>query len=163
LAARLARGIYAKPGTYPAIVRFANADPNVNSDFKADVRSLSFSVELAPGGAATSGANIARQDYSMQNATTLNDAHAFLALMTVLTASSPAKGLWSLPWRGKVVFARTMVLAQLQAHQPVKPYQQLRYWSTVPLRHGPVDVVKYSTTPSKENPASLFSAFAIRT
>jgi hypothetical protein len=44
LAARLARGIYARPGTYPAIVRFANADPNVNSDFKADVRALSFSV-----------------------------------------------------------------------------------------------------------------------
>jgi hypothetical protein len=46
-----------------------------------------------------------------------------------------------------------MVLAQLQAHQPVKPYQQLRYWSTVPFRHGQVDVVKYSAAPSKENPA----------
>jgi len=127
----------------------------VNSDFKADVRSLSFSVEIAPGGAATSGANIARQDYSMQNATTLpiNDAHAFLALMTVLTASNPAKGVWSLPWRHKLGFARTMVLAQLQAHQPVKPYQQLRYWSTVPFRHGPVDVVKYSATPSTGNPS----------
>jgi hypothetical protein len=46
LAERLARGIFAKPGVYPAIVRFANADPNINSDFKADVRSLSFSVDL---------------------------------------------------------------------------------------------------------------------
>jgi catalase len=42
LAARLAKGIFAKPGIYPAIVRFANADPKVNSDFKADVRALSF-------------------------------------------------------------------------------------------------------------------------
>jgi catalase len=42
LAARLAKGIFAKPGVYPAVVRFANADPNVNSDFKPDVRSLSF-------------------------------------------------------------------------------------------------------------------------
>src|SRR6202035_1289682 len=41
-AARLARGIFAKPGVYPAIVRFANSDSNINSDFKADVRSLSF-------------------------------------------------------------------------------------------------------------------------
>jgi hypothetical protein len=126
LAARLAKGIYAKPGVYPAIVRFANADPNVNSDFKADVRSLSFSVEIAPNGAASSNAKISRQDYSMQNATTLpiNDAHAFLTVMKVLTASSPAKGAWSLPWRDKVGFARTIVLAQLQAHQPVKSYQQ---------------------------------------
>src|SRR5271154_5604298 len=30
LAARLARGIFAKPGVYPAVVRFANADPNIN-------------------------------------------------------------------------------------------------------------------------------------
>src|SRR5712664_2885225 len=47
LAARLAKGIFAKPGVYPAVVRFANADSNINSDFKQDVRSLSFSVVLA--------------------------------------------------------------------------------------------------------------------
>jgi catalase len=40
-AARLAKGIYAKPAVYPAIVRFANSDPQVNSDFKRDVRSSS--------------------------------------------------------------------------------------------------------------------------
>src|SRR5690349_14713467 len=32
LAARLAKGMFAKPGVYRAIVRFANADPNINSD-----------------------------------------------------------------------------------------------------------------------------------
>jgi hypothetical protein len=152
LAARLAWGVCAKPGIYPAIVRFANADPNVNSDFKADVRSLSFSVELPSSVATTS---VTRQDYSMQNATTLplNDAHAFLATMKVLTASSPAKGLRSLPWRDKLIVARTIMLAQLQSRQPVKPYQQLRYWSTVPFRHGPTDVVKYSATPAANNSA----------
>jgi catalase len=46
LAMRLAKGIFARPGIYPAIVRFANADANINSDFKPDVRSLSFSVDL---------------------------------------------------------------------------------------------------------------------
>ena len=46
LAARLAKGIFAKPGVYPATVRFANSDSKINSDFKADVRSLSFSVDL---------------------------------------------------------------------------------------------------------------------
>ena len=52
LAARLAKGIFAKPGIYPAIVRFGNADPSKNSDFKPDVRSLSFSVDLTRDGAA---------------------------------------------------------------------------------------------------------------
>src|SRR5260370_27797390 len=50
LAARLAKGIFAKPGVYPAVVRFANADSNINSDFKPDVRSLSFSVDLTRDG-----------------------------------------------------------------------------------------------------------------
>jgi len=150
LAARLAKGIYAKPAVYPAILRFANSDPHVNSDFKGDVRALSFSVALAPDGASP-----ARQDYSMQSATTLplNDAAAFLAVMKVLTGSSPARGLWSLSFRDKLRFVRSMLLVQSQLRQPIRPYQQLRYWSDVPFRHGPTDVVKYCATPRASNPA----------
>jgi hypothetical protein len=149
LAARLAKGMFAKPGTYPAIVRFANADPSKNSDFKADVRSLSFSVDLTREG------NAGRQDFSLQNTTTLpiNDSTAFLATIKVLTASNPAAGLWSLSFKDKLRVLRTLTLAQLQMHQTIKPYQQLRYGSNVPFRHGPVDVVKYSATPS-HNPAA---------
>jgi len=155
LAERLARGIFATPGIYPATVRFANSDPQVNSDFKADVRSLSFFVDLTRDGTAAPAAGVERQDFSLQNAATLpiNDARAFLATMKLLTASSPAKGLWSLSFRDKLRVLRTLVLAQLQARQPLKPYQQLRYWSTVPFRHGPVDVVKQSATPSPDNPS----------
>jgi catalase len=145
LTARLARGIFAKPGVYPATVRFANSDSRVNSDMKPDVRSLSFSVNLPSGG---------RQDFSMQNATTLpiNDARAFLATMVLLTAQKPAAALWSLPFDDKLRVIRTLALAGLQTHQKIKPYQQLRYWSTVPFRHGPTEVVKHSATPSRDNP-----------
>jgi hypothetical protein len=152
-AARLAKGIFAKPGLYPAVVRFANADPNINSDFKPDVRSLSFSVDLTQDGVAGEGSS--RQDFSMQNATTLpiNDSPAFLATMRLLTASNHAAGLWSLPFKDKLRVLRTLTLAELQARQTIKPYQQLRYWSTVPFRHGPSDVVKFSAVPSPDNPA----------
>jgi hypothetical protein len=156
LGARLAKGIFATPGVYPAIVRFANADPNKNSDFKADVRSLSFSVDLTRDGATFPNKDVGRQDFSLQNASTLpiNDSPAFLATMKLLTASNPAAGLWSLPFKDKLRVLRTLVLAQLQARQTIKPYQQLRYWSTVPFRHGPIDVVKHSATPSPDNPAA---------
>src|SRR5277367_5736087 len=89
LATRLAKGIFAKPGVYPAIVRFGNSDSKVNSDFKADVRSLSFSVDLTRDGTVGTDANVTRQDFSLQNTTTLpiNDAPAFLAIMKLLTAS----------------------------------------------------------------------------
>jgi hypothetical protein len=154
LAARLARGIFARPGIYPAVVRFANADSNVNSDFKPDVRSLSFSVDLTQEGIASIGGS-SRQDFSMQNATTLpiNDSPAFLATIKVLTASNPAAGLWSLPFKDKLKVVRTLALAELQSRQKIRPYQQLRYWSTVPFRHGPGDVVKFSAIPSPDNAA----------
>ena len=156
LAARLMKGLFAKPGVYSAIVRFANADPSKNSDFKADVRSLSFSVDLTRDGTPVPEMKIGRQDFSLQNAPTLpiNDSPAFLATMKLLTASNPAAALWSLSFRDKLRVLRTLVLAQLQSRQAVKPYQHLRYWSTVPFRHGPVDVVKHSATPSPDNPAA---------
>jgi hypothetical protein len=155
LADRLAQGMFAMPGVYPAIVRFANSDPNTNSDFKADVRALSFSVDLTRNGTAIPPVKADRQDFSLQNATTLpiNDAPAFLATMKVLTATNPAAGLWSLSFKDKLRVVRTLTLAQLQSHQTVKPYQQLRYWSTVPFRHGPIDIVKQCVTPSRDNPA----------
>jgi hypothetical protein len=155
LATRLAKGIFAKPGAYPAVVRFANADASLNSDFKPDVRSLSISVDLAREYVAVPGAKPSRQDFSMQNATTLpiNDSPAFLATIGLLTASNPILSLWSLPFRDKLRVIRTLALAEMQARQAIKPYQQLRYWSTVPFRHGPIDVVKFSAAPSPDNPA----------
>src|SRR5271165_1917652 len=155
LATRLARGIFATPGLYPAIVRFGNADPKANSDFKPDVRSLSFSVDLTRDGTAVPGANVDRQDFSLQNATTLpiNDSPAFLAIMKLLTASNPLAGLLTLPFRDKLRVLRAVALVQLQARQKIKPYQQLRYWSNVPFRHGSMDVVKQSATPLPDNPA----------
>jgi hypothetical protein len=151
LAARLAKGIFAKPGTYPATLRFANSDPHVKSDFKPDVRSLSFSVDLTTGGPATT----TRQDFTLQNAPTLplNDARAFLATMQVLAAPSPAKALWSLSFRDQMRVLRTLLLAQLQAHKSVEPYQTLRYWSTVPFRHGTTEIVKQTALPAPENPS----------
>src|SRR5712671_4016675 len=149
LGARLAKGIFARPGVYPTIVRFANADSKVNRDFKPDVRSLSFSVDLTRGGSTVRVGNGGRQDFSLQNARALpiNDAPAFVATMKLLTASNPAAGLWSLSFKDKLRVLRTLALVQRQAHQPVKPYQHLRYWSNVPFRHGPIDVVKQSATP----------------
>ena len=157
LAARLAKGIFARPGSYPATIRFANSDPNVNSDFKADVRSLSIAVDLTRDGTLPPAGGAARQDFSLQNATTLplNDARAFVATMKVLTAAKPLNGLWSLPLQDKLRVVRTLALARSQAGQAIKPYQQLRYWSTVPFRHGAAEVVKQSATPSPGNPALI--------
>jgi hypothetical protein len=126
----------------------------MNSDSKADVRSLSFYIELTPD-----DSNSARQDYSLQSATTLpmNDAAAFLAVIKVLTASSPASGVWSLSFRDKLRFVRSLLLIWSQLRQPIRPYQQLRFWSDVPFRRAPTDVVKYCVTPSPHNSRTRFA------
>jgi hypothetical protein len=153
LAARLAQGIFAKPGVYPAVVRWGNADSKKNSDFKPDVRSMSFSVDLTQDGTLVSGANGGRQDFSLQNAPPLpiNDSPAFAAVMKVLAASNPLSGLTSLPFKDKLRVIRILTMAKLQSSQKIRPYQQLRYWSNVPFRHGPSDVVQYSAIPASGN------------
>jgi hypothetical protein len=82
----LRRGSSRSPGVYPATVRFGNADSKKNSDFKADVRSLSFSVDLTQEGTVVPDAGYGRQDFSMQNTTTLpiNDSPPFLAIIKLL-------------------------------------------------------------------------------
>jgi hypothetical protein len=151
LAARLAKGMFATPGVYPAVVRFGNADSKKSSDFKGDIRSLAFSVDLTRGGTAVSEAG--RQDFSMQNATTLpiNDSPAMNASLKLLATSNPAACLWSLPFKDKLRVLRTVILTEFQTQQPVKPYQQMRYWSNVPFRHGAAEVAKYSAIPSPDN------------
>ena len=151
LADRLATGIYARPATYPAAVRFANGESHIYPDSARDVRALSFSVDLTSGGASPAAA--ARQDYTMNNATVfpLNDAHEFAVATRIAMASSAGRGIWSLSLQDKFGFLRTATLARLQQQPGRRPYQQMRYWSTVPYRHGPTDVIKYSAIPCSGN------------
>ena len=151
LAARLAQGVYATPGVHQAMVRFANADSNINPDSKRDVRALSFSIDL-PADASTAAAR--RQDFSTNDRPTfpINDAHAFATLVRVVAAPSAAQGVRALPFRDKLSFARTAILGQGQELQSELPYQTRRYWSTVPFTHGASDVIKYSLTPCVTNP-----------
>src|SRR4029453_6653079 len=74
VAQRLAQGIFAVPGKYPATVSFANADGGHRPDRWPDVRAMSFAIALAPG--VIPGTT--RLDYSMNSSTTfpINDAHA---------------------------------------------------------------------------------------
>jgi len=144
LAPRLAHGIYAKPGIYPATVRFANAASTILSDRNPDLRAMSFSVELPPELAA----NSPYQDFSLQSNPTfpINDAHTFAVLMKVLSAGTGAdklKAIWSLSLMDFFRFAKAAVIGAMQTHGKTRAYQQMRYWSTVPFRNGPFEAVKY--------------------
>jgi hypothetical protein len=151
---QLAQGIFAKPGVYPATVRFANAASTIYADRKPDLRAMSFSVELP----TEVGGNATFQDYSLQSNPTfpINDAHTFAILMKVLSAGSgmnKLKAIWSLSLLDFLRFAKAAAIGALQLHGKIRAYQLVRYWSTVPFRNGPLEAVKFSATPSDSNPA----------
>lgn len=158
LAARLAKGIFAQPGKYPAVVRFANAVSAPAPDTNPDVRAMSFSIRI-PDGLLAPG--MARLDYSLNSATTfpMNDAHSFAVFIGVLSANGMwgiAKALWALPLKDLYAFFKVAFLGVLQQRQtPKLAYQQLRYWSTTPYLHGSSDAVKYSATPAPTNPSQF--------
>ena len=149
LAERLAKGILAVPGIYAATVRFANADGGHRPDRARDVRALSFAIDVPPGVMP----GVSRLDFSMNTGTTfpINDAHAFAISVRVLSASgirAKLKALRSLTWRELGAFLRVIYLgAKQQRGTPRRPFQQLRYWSTVPFLHGDREAVKYLRHP----------------
>jgi hypothetical protein len=157
LAGRLAQGVFAKPGAYPAVIRFANADSHVYPDRKKDVRACSFSIDVPPG---IVGPYVGRLDFSMNNAPTfpINDVHAFAVTTTIVAAPSPWKGLRALTLRDKLGFLRTAALGALQDRPGTAAFQLMSYWSTVPFHHGPADVVKYAAVPCPGNYAEPIGA-----
>lgn len=162
LAARLAQGIYAHPGVYPATVRFANARSLLARDGKKDVRALSFAVQFPAGVLGVGGSRI---DYSMNNGPTfpINDAHDFAVLMSVVSAPGVVgklRALFRLSFADVRGLLRTAMQGRRAERNPVRPYQQMRYWSTVPFAHGGDDAVKYSALPAADNPALALSGGA---
>jgi len=157
LAARLAQGPYAKPGTYAATVRFANAASQLNPDGDKDVRAMSFTTTIPAG---VIGADAMRHDYSLNNATVfpLNDARAFASFMKFSVAQARSKAgalraFWMMTFRDTIAFLRTARLGKSQQRRPLTSYQQDRYWSNVPFRHGANEAIKYSLIPSPGNPS----------
>jgi mono/diheme cytochrome c family protein len=158
LAARLGRGLYARPGVYNASVRFANAASTLQPDRERDVRAMSFAVDVPAG---VLGPAATRVDYSMNNAPTfpIDNPHAFAVFMRFASANGK---------RGLIEAARSTSLADLarlvatsirgesQERKPGLAFQQMRYWSNVPFSHGPDDAVKYSAIPHPDNPAQPF-------
>ena len=159
---RLARGIFAKPGVYGAVVRFANGASSVFADSKRDVRALSFAVDVPAGVLA---ATPTRQDFSMNNAPTfpINDAHAFATVLKIRAAANATeklKAFLGLSFKDMYGLAKTYKRGIQQQRCPVQPYQQTRYWSTVPFFHGPGDAVKYSAIPRPRNAARAIGSGA---
>jgi hypothetical protein len=135
LGARLAKGLYATPASYPATVRFANSDPSVNTDWEPDVRGLSFAVELASSGMAGAGDHVGRQDTPAKPPRPASTTSTRLPCWP----GSPRPTRPS-AWRSRFAdqsVSRTRNCASCGSSASPSGRQQLRLLSNVPFRHGP--------------------------
>ena len=139
----LKQGIFARPGSYPALLRFANASES--DDSKKDIRGLSIRVSKVPGAVLWGEPGL--QDFILNSYPALFVAtpEEFLAFIRARQEDKKPrfflnpfdhhlKSLW-------IVFkARKKTLSPLD----------IRYWSTVPFGLGDKQVVKYALTPCSD-------------
>lgn len=167
IAARLRQGAFSQAGTYPAQVRFANADGKIQADQAPDVRAASFSVQMPIALAGPQG----HLDFAMNDSSTfpINDAVVFANLMTIVKYG-PAQGFYEItktglkegnplaPFRALAAASEAKKLGELQKKPLRESYQRLRYWSTVPFALGDQEAVKYSLKPCANNSAQALTA-----
>lgn len=147
LEGRRAHGMFAEPGEYEAILRFANA--TVRDDREKDLRGLSIRLSGVNGAIGVDG-TAGRQDFLLNShpalfAGTPEDFHAFVAAVAndrlwwyfVNPLDPHLRSLW-IAWR-----ARSQPASLLS----------IPYWSTTPYRYGEGDTsaVKYSVRPCEAN------------
>jgi hypothetical protein len=127
LAAPLRVGLFATPGTYKAVIRFANATSLTDRD--RDTRGMAIGVFDAAADNLTPGQT--RQDFVLNS-------------HPVMPASGPKEFL-------ELLRAR-IVLASRQHHTS---HLDIHYWSTTPYSFGTGRAVKYMARPALERVSRL--------
>ncbi|RTR00462.1 hypothetical protein [Halomonas nitroreducens] len=138
---QLARGLFARPGEYPATLRFANATRQ--DDREPDLRGLSIRVEDVPGASGVDGTP-GRQDFLLNShpvlfAGTPEDFHAFVEAVT-------GERMW---WYF-LTHPRSLWIAWRARGQP-NSLLNMTFWSTTPYRYGKGEAVKYAVRPCDDD------------
>jgi hypothetical protein len=155
--ARLRRGLFRAPASYPARARFANGVSEPRDDRLPDERALSFSVDLGDG---------RRQDFSMNSASIFPipslSAFNFVFTLSLLKgrregkASDAAKAYLNSRLRAALrpgtlaripEAVRTIRSALRVTRRPVASFRRTYYWSGTAFSHGEADAVKYLMAP----------------
>ena len=132
-------GLFAKPGTYPARVRFANATST--SDRERDIRGMSVKVLNVPGENLTPG--VSAQDFVFNSHPVMMaaDAKSFLELLRANEAGGLRRILYFLSHPKAAAIARA-------AQQRPSCHLDIAYWSATPYLFGEGRAIKYRMSPA---------------
>ncbi|MBX9767504.1 MAG: hypothetical protein K2X47_09560, partial [Bdellovibrionales bacterium] len=159
LSEKLAKGVFAYPGTYRAEMRFANAKGNVNNDTLGDVRGLSFSIDFGKD-IAQDYAGDGRLDFMMNTSPmfAVNNIEEFLDLMKASRLQKgelgrSKLGLSNLGIKNLSAVKKAVALLKEYERADTLSYANEQYWANLPYTHGVSSdpnqqlVVKYKATP----------------
>lgn len=139
LAPELQAGLFAKPATYDAWIRFANASSDTDRD--ADVRGMSIKVLNVPGKNLTTGAT--SQDFILNSypVMVVPNTAEFLNLLRAMDAGG-------LEMAGYFLRHPQAAVIGAQARQHPSCHLDIPYWSTTPYLLGAGRAVKYIVRPT---------------
>ncbi|MEW8423360.1 MAG: catalase family protein [Candidatus Thiodiazotropha sp.] len=139
----LQQGLFARPGSYPARLRFANATEM--DDSEKDIRGLSIRVSGIDGGALWGEGG--RQDFVLNSYPALFVATPEEFLKFIRARQEDRKLRFFLnPFDPHLKSLWILFKARKRHLSPL----DIRYWSTVPFSLGSDQAVKYSVTPCSD-------------
>jgi hypothetical protein len=153
LAPELQVGLFAKPATYAAWIRFANASSDTDRD--ADVRGMSIKVLDVPGKNLTAGAT--SQDFILNShpVMVVPNTAEFLKLLRAMDAGG-------LEMAGYFLGHPQAAVIGAQARQHPSSHLDIPYWSTTPYLLGAGRAVKYIVRPTSATRSQLPSPLTDR-
>jgi hypothetical protein len=139
-------GLFAKPATYPARIRFANATSA--SDTDRDVRGMSIKVSGVPGGNLTPG--VSDHDFVLNSYPVMmvGGTKDFLGLLRAFEAGGARTAFFFLSRPRAAAVA-------LASRQHATSHLEIPYWSTTPYLFGPGRAVKYIARPASTKTTPL--------
>jgi hypothetical protein len=142
-------GVFSRPATHKAWIRFSNQDGTVGADMNRDIRGMAIKLLDVPGPRLLEGAEAKTHDFVLisTNAFVTRDVAEFDSLIRALTSGLAAKILFFLfHWRVGWNLYRSM----LRFANPL----QVRYFSATPYLLA-TRAVKYSAKPIVESMDSI--------
>ena len=146
-------GLFARPRTYQATIRFANAASA--SDRERDIRGMS--IRVLDVGPANLIPGASMQDFILNShpVMMIPDTRSFLELLQANEAGGLRRGLYFL------THPKALRIAGAARTHPTC-HLDLSYWSTTPFLFGPGRAVKYIVSPVSERRSPMPPALTVK-
>lgn len=144
LPAKLAQGLFAKPGSYDAVIRFSNGSGQSQDDHNADARGMAIKIMGVPGSKILDDEiNAHTQDFVLTNHPVffIRNAPDYATFQKAVNGGA----LSLLGWVAGHAFYEAPIIVAFTGHKVTNPLNS-QYWSATPSKLG-TEQMKFSAKP----------------